>query len=208
MKISGVKNLQWLNLAIDFGGAPFKLVKQAVEPCRAMNGFSALTGTPERGETMQNYVEMFENGLFKGLAPDEAEAFINRCEKRVYPDHTVLFKEMTEATTLYLLLEGEVELKFIMPAQKGEAVLAIRKPGDAIGWSSLVPPHQYTFSGVCNGRVTLLQIDRGSMQAVFATNYHLGYIFMRNIAALSGDRLHRVQDKLAKVLGDEAVNGW
>ncbi len=157
---------------------------------------------------MQNYTKMFEEGLFKGLAPDEAEAFVQRCEKKVYPDKTVLFEEMKEATTLYLLLDGEVELKFQMPAQKGEATLAIRKPGDAIGWSALVPPYHYTLSGVCKGEVTLLQIDRGVMQTVFSNNYHLGYIFMRNIAALSGDRLLRVQDKLAKVLGDEAINGW
>jgi CRP-like cAMP-binding protein len=157
---------------------------------------------------MQHYVQMFSEGLFRGLAPDEAEAFVRRCEKKAYYDQTRLFQEMTEATCLYLLLEGEVELKFAMPAQRGEAVLAIRKPGDAIGWSTLVPPYQYTFSGVCKGDVTVLQIDRGTMQEVFATNYHLGYIFMRNVAALSGDRLLRVQDKLAKVLGDEAVTGW
>jgi hypothetical protein len=43
---------------------------------------------------------------------------------------------------------------------------------------------------------------------LFETNYHLAYIFMRNIAILTGERLHHVQDKLAKVLADEAVNGW
>jgi hypothetical protein len=31
---------------------------------------------------------------------------------------------------------------------------------------------------------------------------------MRNIAVLTGERLHQVQDKLAKVLADEAVNVW
>jgi CRP-like cAMP-binding protein len=157
---------------------------------------------------MLDPVMMFADGLFKGLAPDEAEAFVARCENKRYRDQAVLFKEMTEATTLFLLLEGEVDLTFALPADKGEAVLATRKPGDAIGWSALVPPYQYTFSGVCKGEVTVLQIDRSTMQAVFATNYHLGYIFMRNIATLSGDRLHRVQDKLARVMCDEAINGW
>ena len=173
-----------------------------------MNSFSAHVGTPERGETMQNYAQMFDDGLFKGLAPDEAEAFVNRCEKKTYRDKTVLFEEATDATSLYLLLEGEVDLKFELPANRGSAVLATRKPGDAIGWSALVPPYQYKFSGTCKGEVTLLQINRSEMQAVFAANYHLGYIFMRNIAALSGDRLLRIQDRLAKVLGDEAMTGW
>ena len=157
---------------------------------------------------MQNYVQLFEGGLFKGLAPDECEAFVSHCQKKVYSDQTVLFKEMGEATSLYLLIGGEVELRFAMPTEKEGGVLAIRKPGDTIGWSSLVPPYQYLFSGICKGEATVLEINRETMQALFATNYHLGYIFMRNIAALSGDRLLRVQDKLAKILGDEAVTGW
>ena len=157
---------------------------------------------------MQDFVKMFAGGLLNGLAPDEAEVFIRHCETKVYHDQKVLFQEMSEATSLYLLVEGEIELKFQLPAQRGDAVLAVRNPGDTIGWSTLVPPYKYIFTGVCRGEVTVLQIDRGTMESVFATNYHLGYIFMRNVAALSGDRLLRVQDKLAKVLGDEAVTGW
>lgn len=157
---------------------------------------------------MQSYRQLFEEGLLKGLAPDEVEVFLGFCQEKQYRDRTVLFREMTDASTLYLLVEGEVDLKFSLPADKGEALLATRKPGDAIGWSSLVPPHQYTFSGVCRGAVTVLQIERQAMQTLFSTNCHLGYIFMRNIAELSADRLLRVQERLAKVLCDEAITGW
>lgn len=157
---------------------------------------------------MRNFVDIFQDGVFNGLAQDEAEALIGRCQLMEYTDQTVLFQEQTEATTLYLLIDGQIDLTFELPADKGEAVLASRKPGDAIGWSSLVPPHLYTFTGVCRGPVRVLQIDRCTMHSVFATNYHLGYIFMRNIAALSGDRLQRVQERLAKVLCDEAITNW
>jgi hypothetical protein len=57
-------------------------------------------------------------------------------------------------------------------------------------------------------KTTLLEIDRETLKMMFETNYHLAYIFMRNIAVLTGERLHHVQDKLAKVLVDEAINGW
>ena len=36
----------------------------------------------------------------------------------------------------------------------------------------------------------------------------MGYIFMRNIAELIGERLFQVQDQLAKVLGEELIDGW
>lgn len=157
---------------------------------------------------MEDCLSLFQDGLFKGLAPDEAEAFLSRCRRKTYPDGTLLFREMTDATVLYLPVSGIVELLLKLPGKKGDKVLATRRPGDAVGWSSVVPPYQYRFSGICRGETTVFEIDRHAMHSLFATNYHLGYIFMRNIAVLSGDRLLHVQEKLAKAFGDEEATGW
>ena len=59
-----------------------------------------------------------------------------------------------------------------------------------------------------SGKTTLLEIDRNTLERLFETNYHLAYIFMRNIAMLTGKRLNQVQNKLARVLADEAATGW
>ncbi len=158
---------------------------------------------------MREAVELFAEGLFKGFAPDETEAFLRRCREQTYPDGANLFKEQTEATTLYLILRGGIELHFEMPQRENaDTLIASLQPGEAVGWSALVPPHQYRLSGYCKGDTTLLEIDRGTLQTVFETNYHLAYLFMRNIAALTGERLNHVQDKLARVLADEAATGW
>ena len=158
---------------------------------------------------MSATAELFAEGLLKGFAPDETEAFLRRCEERTYPDGTNLFMEQTEATKLYLILKGGIDLHFEMPQRENaDTTIASRKPGAAVGWSAIVPPHQYRLSGYCRGETILLEIDRETLQLIFETNYHLAHIFMRNIAVLTGERLHHVQDKLAKVLADEAVNGW
>lgn len=158
---------------------------------------------------MNHTAELFAEGLFKGFAPDETVAFLRRCHEKTYPDGTNLFMEQTEANTLYLILKGSLVLNFEMPQRENaDTTIAIRKPGDAVGWSAIVPPHIYRLSGYCKGETTLLEIDRATLQTIFETNYHLAFIFMRNIATLTGERLHQVQDKLAKVLADEAVSGW
>jgi CRP-like cAMP-binding protein len=158
---------------------------------------------------MSETAKLFAQGLFLGFAPDEIEAFLRRCQEKTYPDGANLFMEQTEATRLYLILKGNLVLNFEMPHREGaDTTIAIRKPGDAVGWSAIVPPHQYRLSGYCKGETTLLEIDRNTLQVLFETNYHLAYIFMRNIAILTGERLHQVQDKLAKALVNEAVNGW
>lgn len=158
---------------------------------------------------MRNAAELFAEGLFKGFAPDEMAAFLRRCHENTYPDGTRLFMEQSEAAKLYLILKGRIDLNFEMPQRENVyTTIVSQQPGDAVGWSAIVPPHKYRLSGYCRGETTLLEIDRDTLQVLFETNYHLGYIFMRNIAAITGERLHHVQDKMAKVLADEAVNGW
>ena len=158
---------------------------------------------------MSKTAQLFADGLFKGLAPDETDAFLRRCQEKTYADGTNLFMEQSEATKLYLIMKGGIDLHFEMPQRENaDTTIASRKPGAAVGWSAIVPPHKYRLSGYCRGKTTLLEIDRDTLHMIFETNYHLAYIFMRNIATLTGERLHHVQDKLAKVLADEAVNGW
>ena len=158
---------------------------------------------------MSDPAKLFANGLFKGLAPDEVKAFLRRCHEKTYPDGTKLFLEKTEASTLYLILKGSIVLKFEMPhRENADTTIIARKTGDAVGWSAIVPPYLYRLSGYCKGATTLLEIDRDTLEELFETNYHLAFIFMRNIAVITGERLLQVQDKLAKVQADEAVNGW
>jgi len=158
---------------------------------------------------MSDTTELFAEGLFKGLAADETKAFLRRCQEKSYPDGTNLFKEQHDAATLYLILSGGIELRYEMPQRENaETAITSLKPGDTVGWSAVVPPHKYALSGYCRDKTTLLEIDRNTLEVLFETNYHLAYIFMRNIAVLAGERVHHVQDKLAKVLADEAATGW
>lgn len=158
---------------------------------------------------MNNAMELFAEGLFKGFAPDEVEAFLRRCQEKSYPDGSCLFVEQSEASILYLILNGGIELHFESPKRENaDTLVAALKSGEAVGWSAVVPPYQYRLSGYTKERTTLLEIDRETLQVMFETNYHLAYLFMRNIAVLTGVRLRHVQDKLVRVLADEAATGW
>ena len=170
---------------------------------------AACYSTQERKVVMSNTTALFAEGLFKGLAPDETTAFLRQCHEKTYKDGTRLFLEQSEAKKLYLILNGGISLHFEMPQRENaDTTIVSLKPGSTVGWSVIVPPYQYRLSGYCNGETTLLEIDREALEKLFETNYHLAYIFMRNIAALTAERLNQVQDKLAIVLANEAATGW
>ena len=158
---------------------------------------------------MNDTAKLFADGLFRDFAPDEAQTFLRHCTKATYRDGTKLFMEQTGAIRLYLIVSGGIELCYEMPQRENaDTIIASLKPGDAVGWSVIVPPYQYRLSGYCRRETTLLEIDRGTLERLFETNYHLAYIFMRNIAMLTGERLNQIHDKLAKVLASEAATGW
>lgn len=157
---------------------------------------------------MDEFRQLYHDKLFQEMAPDEVETFIAHCDQKRYPDGTRLFEANTEAETLYLPVTGGIELRFDLPGNRGETILTTRLPGQAVGWSSIVPPHLYHFAGICKGTTEIYEMKRGNLQALFTQNYHFAYLFMRNVAILVGIRLEQVQEKLSLILGEEATTGW
>jgi len=124
---------------------------------------------------MSDTKELFANCLFKVFAPAETEAFLRRCQEKTYPDGATLFNEQDESTTLYMILSGEIKLHFEMSQRENvDTTISSLKPGEAVGWSAIVPPHNYRLSGYCKGKTTLLEIDRETLKVLFETNYHVG----------------------------------
>jgi len=148
--------------------------------------------------------------LLEGLAPDEKEAFLQLCEKKTYSKGARIFDEDKEAQTLYLLLEGCVELHFKPPGDRTmESTFVLDEcAGQVIGWSALVPPYKYNLSGYCKSDTVVLEVAKQKIDTLLLTNYHMAFLLMRNIAGQVAQRLLQRQDQLIKCLGEEAIHGW
>jgi CRP-like cAMP-binding protein len=158
---------------------------------------------------MRELLEPFRDKLLTGLAEDEVSAFSRLCRTASYPAGSILFGEGSEARTLYLLADGAVDLIFAMPGgERTGTTVTIDERGETIGWSALVPPHAYRSAGSCRTAVVVLEVDRDALVPILETNTHMGYILMRNVAALVGRRLLQVERELIKCVGDEIIHGW
>ena len=148
--------------------------------------------------------------ILDGLTADEASSFLNLCREENYADGTCLFKEKARATTLYLIVKGCIELRFEMPGgrQAHGTMITKQRPSEAVGWSTVVPPFLYSLSGYCQGETTVLEVDEPSLAKLFEADHRIGFIIMRNVAALIGERLYRIEDALAKCLGEEIMSEW
>ena len=106
-----------------------------------------------------------------------------------------LFARATPSDTLLIILEGKFALTVMLRAAGDDVEVAIEAldAGDALGWSSLVPPHQSVYSAYCTERGSVAALDRRDMENLFANDAGLGYRWMRNVSELVGRRVRHQQ---------------
>ncbi len=150
--------------------------------------------------------------LFQGLDDDELAILQPLCSDELkIRNETTLFGENDTAHHIYALVEGNVDLRFKLPARSAvkENTIMSLEPGSIFGWSGLVPPHNYTLSAFCTGdRCTALRIDRDDLMKVLEEHPRIGFKVMKNMTHLIGERYLALQNQIARELGQDGIDGW
>ena len=143
---------------------------------------------------MPTTVETLERfDLFAGLSPTTLSSIAPLAEEATYSDGHLLFSEGTPAQYLYLILNGRVSLeKRVQLGRTGtprRATIEIVGPGQTVGWSSVVPPHEYTSSGVCQGEASVLAIPGEELRRVMHEQPAEGIEILMRVASIIRERL-------------------
>lgn len=111
------------------------------------------------------------------------------------PAGSVLFRLGDLADRVFVIERGQIALT--MPIQvrdREEAVLVEeRRPGETVGWSALIPPHRFTLTATAPLDTDVLAIGRGTLLEYLHAHPDAGYIVMRNLAEIMGQRLQVFQ---------------
>jgi CRP-like cAMP-binding protein len=138
--------------------------------------------------------------LFGRLEPEMIKAIAMLGEEVSYSEGDWLFREGTPAGSLFLVLDGSIELAVSLNGASGpQARLNTRTPGEIIGWSALVPPHTYTLSGRAKTDTRLVQLDGPRLRELMDSDPAAGYWLMHNVAGVVGDRLVRLRNQFVSM---------
>lgn len=107
-----------------------------------------------------------------------------------------LLKEGQEATAFYLIQAGHVSIDAHLSHQGVETIQTLG-PGDAVGWSWIVPPHRWQFDARALETVEGLMFDGAWLRDQCEQDHTLGYAVLREMlkvvaSRLSAARLQRV----------------
>ena len=133
-----------------------------------------------------------EMDLFTGLDLNVMGKIADTCcLEESFPIGTVLFKEGDKATSLYILVEGSVDLKI----KSETTVYSLTEKSDIFGWSSMVENSQYTATAVCRNDVKLINIDTHRLNRLFNENPIFGLTVYRRLCGVFNKRLSSIYQR-------------
>lgn len=138
--------------------------------------------------------------FFAGLDEQALRSLAALANLQHFPEGETIFRQGGPAATLYLLLDGWVDLTVNQDAQgmRRELLMTLTQ-GEVFGWSAVVEPYVYTASAQCATPVTVLAFSGSELLALFATDARLCYTLMNRICRVIARRLEITRAQLVSL---------
>lgn len=135
--------------------------------------------------------------IFKGLDQDQLSVVNKGGQEKEYTYGDRLFAEGENADRVWLVIDGQVDLRFDLPGRptsEENTVFSISTP-QTLGWSSFVPPFKYALSAYSATKsCKILQINKEYLLECFEKNPRMGLMFMTNVAAIASRHFDQLQE--------------
>jgi CRP-like cAMP-binding protein len=139
--------------------------------------------------------------LFEGMKPEHL-SLIAGCASNVRFDAgQFVGREGEPADTFWIVREGRVALEIHAPG-RGTVTIQTIGENEVLGWSWLLPPHQWHFDARALTLTRALMFDGRCLRGKFQHDYELGYELMRRFAQVIVQRLEAAGLQLLDVYGD------
>ena len=136
-----------------------------------------------------------EHELLKGLSPTEVEQVLPLGTRITVPSGGSLFRLGDSADRLFLVERGRIRLTFpmLIRGHEEEVFIEEKKPGEAVGWSALVPPYRFTLSATAPLETDVIALQRETLCALCERSPVVGARIGLNLSFVVAQRLQLVQ---------------
>ena len=140
--------------------------------------------------------------LLKGCTGEEIQAVTDICAPMTVQQGDRIFEAGLPAGFLYFVVEGVVELCFRVTHYlvTNEITIDRIRKNQTFGWSALAESKTYTLSALATTRTELLKVTATDLRKLCSEHHHLGYVLMKNVSAIIGERFERTQRILVEVI--------
>jgi len=135
--------------------------------------------------------------IFKGLNQDQLNAVKKGGREKQYLYGDRLFAEGENADRIWLVIDGQVDLRFDLPGRptSEENTIFSITAARSLGWSSFVPPFKYALSAYSATKsCKILHINKDHLLECFEKDPRMGLMFMTNVAAIASWHFDQLQE--------------
>ncbi len=143
--------------------------------------------------------DLAEFRLFRDLSPADLKLIEPFFSSGEFPTGEKLFSQGDSADTLYLVIKGELTLKY-KPYDGSEITVTRLRDGDVLGWSTVLGNSNYTSSAVCKTDVSVLKVSGDDLRQLVADHPQTGKMVMDRLATAVSPRWKDAQKQVSTML--------
>lgn len=134
--------------------------------------------------------------IFKGLSDEEIADIDRLCEEREYRKNEIILSENSLGNEIFILKKGKIRIDLAVKGRDDSATVHRIAEGQTFGELALVDRGRRCATACSEMDSTVLVIGRERLQELFEQNHRIGYVVMKNIAALLAVRLRKTNLQL------------
>ena len=134
--------------------------------------------------------------IFKGLSDDQLTKIQAGCQEIEYQSGSRLFEEGEKSDRVWIVSEGQVDLRFDLPGRSSseENTIFSITAGNTLGWSSFIPPYKYKLSAYCATRTCkIVQVLNEFLVKLFEKDARMGFLVVTNVTGIASDHFDQLQ---------------
>ncbi len=138
--------------------------------------------------------------LFGGLDEARLSLLLSQSIVKSYPPGETIFLQGEEAASLYVLIQGAVDLTVKTQAKNDFMTSRIEKEGAVFGTASLMEPFHYNVSAVCLKSSEVLVLDANLIRRRMEEDPKTGLEIMKKLASIYFNRLNELRAGVSNLL--------
>ncbi len=129
-------------------------------------------------------------GLVRGMSEDEIQVLAAISEQKEFPKTAAIIQEDSKSRDLYVICCGRISVRLTLPAMVSkEEIVYTMRDGQIFGELALVDGSPRSATVRAEDDVTVLRFDFTKLSELLDNSPRIGYLLMRNIAAIIAARV-------------------
>jgi CRP-like cAMP-binding protein len=150
-------------------------------------------------KTMRTIEDLLLNHpTLDGMDPDLILKLAKRSSLRTFQPGEYIFRQGENATHLYLIECGKVEIE-LFSATGGPVVVQTVESGQVLGWSWLIPPYEWCFDARVVEPSEVIELDALYLRELTEKDHQLGYEVLKRFLKVIAERLYAERLQLVNV---------